>query len=622
MLPGPVFAVEMVTTARRRRYYAIRVLYGMILLLIISNGYLESSVRYRWDPARGGISGHEMSAFARSMFLAFAMTQGITILVLTPVLVAGVIADEKQRKTLHYLLASSLSGGEIVLGKLLARLLHLGVFLALGLPVVSLLTLFGGIDPWEIALTYIGTASAMFFLAALAILVSTYARRVRDAIMVAFLLELAWLGAPPLIAFGLSWKWPGLYGWIKPVHDWIFAVHPYTLIDVPVLGGFGPWLERFWWMVGLQVAYGAGMVAWAVWRLRAVFRDQDVRWRWAAGLGRWVGRLLPRPACGDDAMLWKERHVTRLRGGTRLVVALVTLGLFALGGYWLVRIGWEAFGELATYGYGGVGWQQARWRREFHEFLQVCTGCLYVLAMLGAASTAASGVSAEREEDTWISLLSTPLEGEEILRAKMFGAAWGLRWLVLALVLMWAVGLAAGSVHPFGFLAVLVDLAVYTWFVVALGTFVSLRARTTVRALGWTVGLLLTCNVGYLLVLILVQPESNVMYFGCTPFVLVVSLLSFDDVWALLGLRSDAGYGSAFSGSHAGEIVAACVLSVLAYGFAALMLTLAAFGTFDRVVDRPRRASPLSHAPWPDGSKAGVLAKTGGDDEIDGSGFE
>ena len=46
------------------------------------------------------------------------------MLVLTPALVAGVIADEKQRKTLHYLMASRLNSAEIVLGKLLVRMLY------------------------------------------------------------------------------------------------------------------------------------------------------------------------------------------------------------------------------------------------------------------------------------------------------------------------------------------------------------------------------------------------------------------------------------------------------------------------------------------------------------------
>jgi len=67
-----------------------------------------------------------------------------TILILVPALFDGVIADEKQRRVMHYLMATRLSSGEIISDKLGARLLHVGVFILLGLPVLSLLTLFDG----------------------------------------------------------------------------------------------------------------------------------------------------------------------------------------------------------------------------------------------------------------------------------------------------------------------------------------------------------------------------------------------------------------------------------------------------------------------------------------------
>ena len=74
------------------------------------------------------------------------------MLILTPALVAGAIADEKRRKTLHYLLASQLTGPEIVLGKLLVRMLYVGVLLGVSFPVMSLLVLLGGIDPMLVLL--------------------------------------------------------------------------------------------------------------------------------------------------------------------------------------------------------------------------------------------------------------------------------------------------------------------------------------------------------------------------------------------------------------------------------------------------------------------------------------
>ena len=77
-------------------------------------------------------------------------------------MVAGTIADERQRKTLHYLLASRLSSFEIVVGKLAARLLQLVVLVLTGLPIMSILSLFGGLDPPLIVAAFAGTLTTAF----------------------------------------------------------------------------------------------------------------------------------------------------------------------------------------------------------------------------------------------------------------------------------------------------------------------------------------------------------------------------------------------------------------------------------------------------------------------------
>ena len=154
MIPGPVFNFELLTTARRGRFYAVRGAYAFVLLLIFWIIHLD------WAAERGGtLTVKQVGDFALVCFFGVALGQMLLVLTLTPALVAGVIADEKQRKTLHYLLASRLSGPEIVIGKLLARMLHVGVLLAVSVPVLSMLVLLGGIDPMVILLACGAAAS-------------------------------------------------------------------------------------------------------------------------------------------------------------------------------------------------------------------------------------------------------------------------------------------------------------------------------------------------------------------------------------------------------------------------------------------------------------------------------
>ena len=117
-------------------------------------------------------------------------------------------------------MASRLSSGAIVLDKLAARWVHVAVFILLGLPVIGLLTLFGGVA-WDYVIgAYAGTFSIVFFTAALAVLTSTFARRVGQGVLIAYLLEIVWLVGPPIFDAACRWLFPGYYLWISPLCTW------------------------------------------------------------------------------------------------------------------------------------------------------------------------------------------------------------------------------------------------------------------------------------------------------------------------------------------------------------------------------------------------------------------
>src|SRR4051794_18904087 len=218
MIPGPVFNFELLTTARRGRFYLLRSAYALILLLIlwvIYSGWLaENGVE---------LTAKQVGWFALSAFCGIAVAQMVLVLTLTPALVSGVIADEKQRKTLHYLLASRLTGPEIVIGKLMARMLHVGVLLAVSLPVLSLLVLLGGVDPLMIVLVCGAAASTAWFLAALSIWVSTIARGARRALFISYGIGFLWLFLPVSVRQSPSVGWPIAAQVIDNAMDWLGA---------------------------------------------------------------------------------------------------------------------------------------------------------------------------------------------------------------------------------------------------------------------------------------------------------------------------------------------------------------------------------------------------------------
>jgi hypothetical protein len=131
-----------------------------------------------------------------------------------------------------------------------------------------------------------------------------------------------------------------------------------------------------------------------------------------------------------------------------------------------------------------------RWE-EFTEAMnvwcRVATGILGFLLMLAAAVRGAGVVSGERDRDTWVSLMSTPLTAWEMLRAKWLGCVLGLRRGYVMLLLVWALTLAVGAVDPPMILVTILYTAVYVSAFAWIGVWYSTTSRTTLIATVWAI---------------------------------------------------------------------------------------------------------------------------------------
>ncbi|MGC1722962.1 MAG: ABC transporter permease, partial [Isosphaeraceae bacterium] len=458
MLPGPVFFHELRTVARRRRSYALRTALGLFLLYLMIQSTNRWGTYYQSEPNVEYTPG-ELALIGMNLFGSVIWLQGIVILLLTPAFVAGTIAEDRQRKVLSYLLASPLSGAEIVLGKLAARMVNLVVLVAVGLPVVSIALFLGGIDPSDVWLWYGSSFSTLYLLAGASIFVSTFSPRPRDAILRTYLIELVWL-LLPLVEW-LCGSAGGTLGRLtseaRPITEWVIGSSPIVLLcqsSVWLSGSGSGVVQAVTWLIGLQLLQGTLLLAWSTMRLRPVERGSRLR-----GL-RWLGsrrvsqprRLFARRPCGDAPMIWKECSGTVSSPSLMRTVCLVCLTVAAVGGmgYWVYRMGIPAFQEVLDYGYGSTGTQAAR--DALSDGLRYLTACLYVLLALLLGAGAATGITMEREKDAWTSLTVTPLEGQEILIGKILGALWRVRGILAALLFVWLIGLICGAVHPLGFL--------------------------------------------------------------------------------------------------------------------------------------------------------------------------
>jgi ABC-type transport system involved in multi-copper enzyme maturation permease subunit len=630
MFPGPVCRFELASQLRRGRAHMARTGFGLFVLMLVWLNY------YGWYAVNGGtLSPRQAVEFGQSTFASFAVGMLVAVLLLVPPLTAGVVAADRQRKTLHYLLMSRLTGPEIVLGRLGARLLVVGGMVMVGLPVLALLALLGGIDPRLVALAAGATASTAVFVGGASALISLRARRVRDAVFSAFALEQLWLVVPPVVALLAARSTSPIAPSVGAANAWLLATHPFAAVDYSALLA---WLmlgsragavpvdpEGTLWMIGLQTALGLGFALIAGARLRAVYRAEEGRargWRAFWRAFRRPRRLLPRPPVGDDPVRWKECHTARVGGLAKAVglLALVVLGgLIAL---WTARLGVPAAKEMIRYGYGKEakfiqgdpgetrlvdrpgGARRVvftRWpspptytyqdRDNFSIFLRGVVPALATLWLVGLACLAAGSITSEREGDTWVSLTSTPLDGREVLLPKMLGALWGTRWPALGLLTLAVLGTATGSIHPVGLILTIACLLVFGWFAVALGMVLSLKLPTTFRAQFLTLAVLGLANVVGQTIFNAFRLSAAPMMPAAMPADVGRALLVVRQVAFLLANRPPR-----FTGAYSIEptpwwSLILVVISLVLYAAGALALTRVALRSFDAAAGRPRRAA-------------------------------
>lgn len=232
-LMGPIFAKEMVEMARRKRYYFNRVLYGGVLLFTLFTIWDS----YRWRIATGSQSIQMMARMAEDLFHAVSSVQFGAVFLFVPIFLCGVIASEREEQTLDLLFTTQVSDREIVLGKLFSRIIALIILIGCALPVLSLIMLFGGVDPEALARILAATLMATLYAGAHAIYFSAVTKSPMGALVRTYWWMALWLLGLPLVVMLLvsalyQGRMPGQFGWfcmgslvfLNPIGPFVLAM--------------------------------------------------------------------------------------------------------------------------------------------------------------------------------------------------------------------------------------------------------------------------------------------------------------------------------------------------------------------------------------------------------------
>ncbi|OWK36231.1 ABC transporter permease [Fimbriiglobus ruber] len=506
---GPVFIYEVTRLGRRRFTFAIRLFYVLCVMTLLGMMFVGwlNDIGYFDYHAVDRIQPEKLSNFATRFFYVFVVVQFCVVVFLTPAYVAGTVADEKERKTLEFLLATDLRNREIIFGKLAARVTVLLMFVLAGLPVIAFLQLFGGIDPDQVLAATAATILTILGVSALGLAFSTALRRPRDAIAMTYLaatlfgilsvfipsyvrFALAPRGYTTFTLLGYDWDYADFTDWLGAGNALYLVISMFN----PRAGAgmsaaaVGAALVRYTIFWGSATAL---LLGYSVWQLRAVALHQSYGAPRGGGGSRAARRRAARvrPELGADPMIWKEVFAESGSRGmaSRVVGAVIVCLVFGIPVVMAVVCFGDLFEFYRLFFHVSLSSEslQERWRdlvEGISGWVRMATGVFGLLAMLGAALRGAGVVSSERDKDTWVSLMSTPLSAWEMLRGKWLGCVLGLRPLYFALVVAWALALAVGAVDPPMLVVTAVALVIYVSGFAWVGIFCSITARNTLVA--------------------------------------------------------------------------------------------------------------------------------------------
>lgn len=476
----PVLTKELIEQSSRRRTWYIRVSFlGLLMLTFLGTAY----TMFQGGNVQSMLGGGGM------LFSTLVNFQWWGVFVLVPLSCFGLITAEKERDSLQLLFLTRLGPWTILLEKLLSRLVPMSLFLLASLPLLAVSYSYGGVSPEMLTNAIVCLGSTAFFLASIALMLSTYAHVSTQAFFgtVAFTVVTILI---PVVALVVIVE---MFG-----HGFITSFLTF-LSDDDMLAGmfFGPVIfyadqnkslaTCLIWNTP-QLVFGAGCLLMSrVFLTRRAFSQKSSAGRRARQLvDRAANTILNKPRNDDMPAMTKPITWIERRQGMSGRPAYLVFLLAIIGGLLTLGAVIGAFSE---------------WLEIYSLF---CLSILWMVAPVVICGKGAGLFGTERSRQTLDVLLTTPITSRTIVQQKI-GGVWPLMVFLLTLFLLLCIFNVVGvqmyphdEIQPLpltvlaNMLTAVVYLTLFAWMSVLIG----LRAKTSARATiysvvvlaGWCIG--------------------------------------------------------------------------------------------------------------------------------------
>jgi len=323
-LTSPILHYELERAAKAKRWFILRFGYIAVLLGVQLVGLFLAEMQVSPTTPADAV----YPQLGRMLFHVFTIAMGAAVAIVTPAFAGGLIAIEKERKTLGLLFVTALTDREIIQHKVLSQAIILASTLLAPVPILFVCLVFGGVDWLEMVCRFCLIISTFFFCCGVGIFASAISPDTRAANRIALAVTGFILLIPPvsvaaanLIAQSVA-KGSGVVQYASQFSDRMWAAAPYFNPPIAAyvlsekvsnVAGSVPGATGWIWcsLLGFFAFWAGIWGASLALRDRAAVLDTTAR-RWALFPGASaLRRGRPTQVVWDNPVLWREAHSAR-----------------------------------------------------------------------------------------------------------------------------------------------------------------------------------------------------------------------------------------------------------------------------------------------------------------------
>jgi len=472
-----------------RRTYIVRVCYALALFcaFLIAFYFHFESARQRGMGQFIMTMGHGNDLITALIWMLF-----LGLYVFLPVLVAPVIAQEKEQGSLPLLLVTRMRPLELVLQKYFSGIVPMLSFLLLALPLLAIAYAFGGVSSHYVSFAIVVLLLTCLQIAAYCLMISTLCPTTMSAVTYSYLGFVFWLFiiffAHGVLRVSNHYLTSGLLGPFVYFNGCDSTITQMTFLCAPIVISTIVFLLISWRFLFSRATSQKSQF------LQRLFRSIDVLMNVLnRKLGRGIVLVPDRSALPlNDPVAWRERGRTTM-ANSRYLVRLMLIILVPTC--------------IASF---------------FCKDMPVLVVAYWIIATFLTALHCTNMIGAERSQQTLDILLSTPIEVRYMITQKMKS----LRPMIIVVVIPLAAVSAmyysmvgwsqydyAWTTDRFLMLALsvasaLIYLPLIGWFSCAVGLRIRNRAKALVAALGLVTGIVIVMPVLFFVAVSLGEPPD------------------------------------------------------------------------------------------------------------------